>query len=120
MLQEEEIGRAEAEHHQRMAIQAIAQPPPERARAVFLDGQRVDVADAAAVEIAGAGVMHGVGAAPHVIGRQRQHAGDAAEPVVGQPVAEEGAVAAIVLDQEQPHQEAGGGDAPAAGPANSR
>ena len=67
MLQEEQVGRAEAEHDQRMAIEAIAQPLPERARPVFLDRQRVDVADAAAVEIAAVGVVHGVGAAPPVV-----------------------------------------------------
>ena len=52
--------------------------------------------------------MNGVGAAPEVVGRERQHADHAADPVVGEPVAEEGAVAAVVLDHERPHQEAGG------------
>ena len=83
VLEQEQIGRAEAEHHQRMAVEAIAQPRQQRQREIFAHGQRIDVADAAAVEIAGAGMMHGVGAPPEIIGRQRQHADDAADPVVG-------------------------------------
>ena len=53
-------------------------------------------------------MMDGVGAPPEVVGRERQHADHAADPVVREPVAEEGAVAAIVLDHERPHQEPGG------------
>ena len=52
--------------------------------------------------------MHGVRALPEIVGRQRQHAERAADPVIGEAVAEEGAVPAIVLDHEQPHQESGG------------
>ena len=80
MLQDEEIGRADAEHHQRMAVQAIAQPAPEGAGTVLVDGQRLDVADAAAVEIAGAGVVRGCGVAPHVVRREGQHAGRRGRP----------------------------------------
>src|SRR4029453_14667183 len=89
--------------------QAIAQPAPEGAGAVFFDGERVDVAQAAAVEIAGGGVVRGMGGAPPAIRGEGQHTGGAAEPVVGQPVTEEGAVAAIMLDGEEPHEEAGSG-----------
>src|SRR5688572_17884498 len=110
MLQDEEIGRPEAEHHQWMAIEAIAQPAPEGAGTVLLDSERLDVAHAAAVEIAGGGVVRGVCVAPHVVRCEGQHTSDAAEPVVGQAVTEEGAVAAIMLDGEKPHEEAGGGD----------
>ena len=109
VLQDEQIGRADAEHHQRVPVQAIAQPAPDRAaRRYSSHGQRVDVADAATVEIAGAGVVHGVGTPPEIIGRQRQHADDAADPVVCSALAEKGAVAAIVLDHEQPHQKSRG------------
>ena len=110
ILQKEDIGGTEAEHHQRMAVQAIAQPSPERARAVFLDGERVDVTQPAAVEIAGAGMMGGMGVAPHGVGREGEHAGDPAEPVVCLAVAKEGAMTAIVLDGEKPHEKSGGGD----------
>jgi hypothetical protein len=109
-VQEEDVSGTEAEHHQRMAVQAIAQPSPERARAVFLHGERLDIAQTAAVEIAGAGVMGGVGMAPDAVGREGQHAGNPAEPVVCQPMTEERAVPAIVLDGEEAHEETGGGD----------
>ena len=55
----------------------------------------------------GAGMMGRVGAAPAVVGRQRQDAERAADPVVGIAIGEEGAMAAIVLDHEDTHQEAG-------------
>src|SRR5579862_5416405 len=45
---------------------------------------------------------------PEVIGRQRDHADETAEPVVGPARAEEGTVAAVVLDDEKAHQEGRG------------
>ena len=108
VLHEEQIGRADAEHHRRMAIEPVAQPAPARQRQIFAHRQRVDVAHAAALEIAGGGVMHGMRAPPEIVGRQREHAERAADPVIGEAMAEERAVPAIVLDHEQAHQEAGG------------
>ena len=69
-----------------MAVKPIAQPAPARQREIFVDRQRVDVAHAAPVEIAGAGVMNGMGAPPEIVRRQRQHADDAADPIIGKPV----------------------------------
>ena len=57
MLQQEQVGRADAEHHDGMAIDAIAQTTARRARAIFRYRQRVDVADAAAGKIPRGGVM---------------------------------------------------------------
>ena len=51
-----------------------------------------------------------VRAPPEIVRRQRQHADHAADPVVHQPMAEERAVAAIVLDHEQADQKAAGGN----------
>src|SRR3546814_13630164 len=79
-------------------------PYTTRYRSV-VDRKGVDVADAAAGQVAGAGMVHGMGAAPGVVGSQRQHADRAADPVVGEAGAEEGAVAAIVLDHEGPHEQ---------------
>jgi hypothetical protein len=50
--------------------------------------------------------MNGVTASPAVVWRQGQHADRPSEPVIGAAVPEKGAVPAIVLDHEQPHQEA--------------
>ena len=74
---------------------------------IFAHRQRIDVANAATIEIAGGGVMDGVRAAPEIIGRHRKDADDAADPIVCPSVREECAVTAIVLDHEQSHQEAG-------------
>ena len=52
MLQNEQIGRTDAEHDDRMPVQAIPQPAPSRQRQIFAHGEGVDVADAAAIEIA--------------------------------------------------------------------
>src|SRR3546814_12252995 len=75
-------------------------PYTTRYRSV-VDRKGVDVADAAAGQVAGAGMVHGMGAAPGVVGSQRQHADRAADPVVGEAVGEEGAVAAIVRSEER-------------------
>jgi hypothetical protein len=109
LLDEKKVGRPQPEHHQRVAVEAIGKAPPSGRREILADRERGNVADAAAVEVARAGVMHGMAAPPMIVGCQRQHADDAAGPVVGLPLAEECAVPAIVLDHEEPHQEAGGG-----------
>ena len=54
VLQEEQIGRAEAEHDERMAVERDSAAGARASSARYsCDRQRVDVADAAAVEIAG-------------------------------------------------------------------
>ena len=45
---------------------------------------------------------------PEIVGRQGQYADDASDPVIRATSAEECAVAAIVLDHEEAHEEAGG------------
>ena len=52
--------------------------------------------------------MHRMVMAPEGIGGERQHADDAAQQVVRPARLERGAVAAIMLDDEQPHEESGG------------
>jgi hypothetical protein len=86
----------------------LAPPPPRDPTPTFPHRQRIDVAEAAGVEISMRRMMQCVGVAPEAVGRQRQHADDTADPIVHQAMAEEGAVAAIMLDHEQPHQEARG------------
>ena len=108
MLEQEQVDRAERQQDQRVAQQSVAEPPPARQAEVLGHRKRGDVARAAAVEIARGGVMDGVAAPPVVVGRERQHADRPADPVVGQRLAEERPVPAVVLDHEQPDQEAGG------------
>ena len=51
--------------------------------------------------------MSGVRPAPETVGRQGQNTDDPSDPVIGHAVAKEGPVTAVVLDHEQPHEEAG-------------
>ena len=107
MLQDEEIGGADAEHHDRVPVQAISKLTPSGQRQIFAHGQRVDVADAAAIEIARAGMVKSVGAPPEVIGvsvstpMTRPTQSFAA-------MTKKRPVAAIVLDHEEANEEAGG------------
>ena len=110
VLQDEHIGRSDAEHHRRMAVKTITKTAPARQREIFAHGQRVDVAHAAVIEVAGGRVVKGMRAPPEIVRRQGEHADGAADPVVGEAVAEESTVPAIVLDHEQTHQKAGGRD----------
>ena len=75
---------------------------------VLADGEGVDVAEAADVEIAAGGVMDGVRAPPVGVGHQGEDAEDAADQVVHLLGAEEGAVPAVVLQHEEPHDHHGG------------
>ena len=90
-----------------MAIEPVLQAAPARARIIFTHRERIDVTNPATIEIAGGGVMDGVRAAPEIIGRHSKDADDAADPIVCPFVRKERAMAAIVLNHEQSHQEAG-------------
>jgi HemY protein len=67
---------------------------------------RQQIADTAAIEVAGSGMMNRMRAAPAVVGRQREHANDAADPVIRQTAGKKSAMTAIVLDHEQAHEKA--------------
>jgi hypothetical protein len=89
VLQQEKIGGTDAEHYRRMTVEPIVQPSPSGKREVFAHRQRVDIADAAMVEVAGARMMDGVAALPVVVRRQRQRTDHATHPIVRQLVTEE-------------------------------
>jgi hypothetical protein len=109
VLEDEKVRRADPEHDKRVPVQAIPRPPPPRARAIFGHRERIDIADTAAVKISRTCVVQGVRAPPEPIGREGQNTADAADPIVCQSMTKERAVAAIVLDHEQPHQKSGSG-----------
>src|SRR6266446_6170432 len=98
MLHEKQIGRADAEHNDRVPVHAVAKAAPSGARQVFLYGERVDVAHSAAIEIAGRRVVRGVGASPKVIWCKRQHADHASDPVISATTMKKGPMTTIVLD----------------------
>ena len=90
----------DAKHDERVPVRPIAKTAPEAEQQIFVDREGIDVADPASFEVAGAGMMHGVGAAPEVIGRQRHHANHPTHPIVRQAMAEKRTMAAIVLNHE--------------------
>jgi hypothetical protein len=73
-----------------------------------MHGQRVDIADSAALEISRCRVVNGVFASPEIVRRERQHPDHAPDPVVGETAVEEGTMTAIVLDHEELHEKARG------------
>lgn len=102
-------GPADEHQKERVAINAIAKPPPKAAGVIFLYRQGVDIAIAAFIEIGGGGMVQRVQPAPIVIGRDGEEGKDAACPVIQAVVIEEGTVAAIMLDDENAHNQPGGG-----------
>ena len=107
LLQQKQIGRSDPEHDQRVAVKAVFQTTPPGKGPVFAHGQRIEIADTAAIEVAGGGVMNRMRAAPAIVGREGEHAKDAADPVIRQTAGKKGAMAAVVLDHEQAHEKAG-------------
>ena len=101
--------RPDAEQHERVAVGAIRDAPEPRLALILARSEHVDLADAAAIEAADRRVVRRVRAAPVRVGHEGQHAEYPAYPIVGGARAEERAVTAVVLDREQPQQEAGRG-----------
>ena len=104
-MQDEDEERPQTEQDRHAAIDPVLQPAPATERAVFPHGEGGDIADPAAVEMARPGVVQRMGAAPVVIGRQRDDAEHPADPVVRCPAAEHRAVPAVVLDEEEADEE---------------
>ena len=107
VLDQEHIERADPEHHQRMAIEPIAEPVAPVAGEIFPDCEGIDVADAAPVEIARRRVMDRVAAPPVIVRGHRQDADRPADPVVDGLIGHERAVPAVVLDHEEADEQAG-------------
>ena len=109
-LEDERVERPEPEHHERVAEQAVEEPPAPRHRRVLRDRQRVHVAGPAPVEVPGGAVVDGVVVAPAVEGLEDDDPERDAEPRVGPPRRHEGAVRAVVEEDERAQQERGGRD----------
>ena len=88
-----------------MAVETVAEPVAPIAGEIFADRQRIDVADAAPVEIARGRMMDRVAAPPVVVGRHGDDADRPADPVVGGLARKERAVPAVVLDHEEADEE---------------
>ena len=99
--------RPDAEHDQRVAEEAVAEALLPGSVDVLLEGQRGDVAVAAAIEVPGGPVVHRVGVAPGPERLEDEECGQTAQPEIPLPRREERAVAAVVEDDEGPQQAAG-------------
>ncbi len=102
--------RADGEHDERVAAEAVDELAGGGEGLVFGDGEGVHVAHAAPVEVAGGGMVDGMVVAPLVVGGEGDQPGEDAPEVVEAAGFEEGAVPAVVEDDEQAHHEAGGDD----------
>ena len=91
-----------------MPVDAVLQPLQRRLREVLAHRQRVDVAEPTVIEIARRGMVHRMRALPVGVRRHRQHAQARAHEVGGLAGLEERAVAAVVLNDEQPDQHEAG------------
>src|SRR5256886_5325496 len=107
LLQKKQIGWSDPEHDQRVPVKPVFQTTPPGKRPVFAHGQRIEIADTAAIEVAGGSMMNRMRAAPAVVGREGEHAKDAADPVIRQTAGKKGAMTAVVLDHEQAYEKAG-------------
>ena len=106
MLDEELPSRAEDQEHEEIPAQPIPHPTPTGRAQVLLDSQCLEVAEAAPVEIPEGRMVDRVRAAPVVIRHEHEHPEHRAQHVVGAPGTEERSVTAVVLDDEQAHQQA--------------
>ena len=98
MLQQEEIGRSKSKHDGGMTIEAIAQTSEPGTREVLAHGQRLDVADAAAIQVARRRMVDCMRATPDVIRRECQDAENPANPVIRRTMPEKCTMAAVMLN----------------------
>ncbi len=107
-MQDEIDRRADDMQDQRVAVDAVPAFGRRAERLVFGDRERVHVPDAATTQIASAGMVERMGALPETVrgeGEDGEHPPDRiVQPLVGK----ERAVAAIVLEGEQAHQQHSG------------
>src|SRR5579859_6995370 len=96
---------ADAEEHDGVAVEAVLEPAPGGPGQILVDRERVDVPEAAVLEVARGGVMEGVGLLPIMVRRQREDAEHRAHHVGDAVGAEKAAVPAIVLDDEKPDEQ---------------
>src|SRR5688572_32837948 len=83
-----------------MAVNSIAHPLPASEPAILIDRQCPDASDAAPGEIAGTAMVNRVTQTPVPVGSHGEDATNESESVIGSRRTEEGAVATIMLNDE--------------------
>ena len=108
---DEEVERgAGTEEHHRVAVESVSDSLHPGHRLVLPHRDRDDVAEGARVQVPRVRVVDRVRPAPVVVRREREHA-DHRTRDAGQPAGlEVRPVPAVVLEHEEPHEQARGGD----------
>jgi len=104
------VDRANAEHHEWVPKQAVAEPSPARERRVLRGRERRQVADPTPIQVAGGRMVDGVAMPPGPKGGVDDQAERPAEPGVRALRGEERPMGTIVEDDVGPQQETGGRD----------
>src|SRR6476620_7497446 len=87
-----------------MAVEAVLQPAPERARQIFVHCQSIDITETPTIQVASRRMVQSVSASPEIIRRQRERADETTDPVIRLTVGKEGAMATVVLDHKQANE----------------
>ena len=98
----------DAHQHERVANQAVPEPAPPSQRGVLGDRERGYVTAGAPVEVARVCVVRYVNPLQVVVGREGQHRDYGAYGVAHALRREVGTVAAVVLNDDQPHHQTRG------------
>ena len=104
VLDHKQEKRRHHEEHERISRQPIREPFPAGCFQIFLHGQCPYRTQAAPVQVASRRMVDGMFPAPEMIRGEGQYAGDEAPNIIGFPGLEKRTVAAIVVNDEQPHQ----------------
>lgn len=107
LQQDEQYTWAKNKHDKGMAIQPIAQPAKIGATAILVDRQYPNVAMTAVAEVPATGVMPRMISAPQVVRRQCEQSAETTQEVIRSAASKERVMPAIVLDDEDPHEETG-------------
>ena len=107
VLDDEVERRARAEQDEWVAVEAVAEPLEKRHGLVLLHGDGDDVAEGTQVQIARMRMMDRVRLAPVVIRGEAEHADHRSRDAGQSAGLEVRPMAAVVLEHEEPHHQAG-------------
>ena len=119
-LEEKDEARADQQHQERIAVDAVPEPPQAGGALVLGEGHRVDLADAAMVEVAGVRVVDPVLPLPPPVGREEEVPEKVAPAAVRAPRFEQRVVCEVVEERVHPGEEDGGDEAESDGGRGAR
>ena len=119
-LEEKDEARANQQHQERIAVDAVPEPPQAGGALVLGEGHRVDLADAAMVEVAGVRVVDPVLPLPPPVGGEEEVPEKVAPAAVRAPRFEERVVCEVVEERVHPGEEDSGDEAESDGGRGAR